>query len=230
MPPVTTTAASRVTPSVAQPYVAELWRYPVKSLRGERLEAAELTAAGIPGDRLVHVRHRSGRVVTSRTRPGLLGLQGALGDDGEPLVDGHPWRDPAALAAVRTVAGADVDLIRDESLERFDILPLSILTDGAVAALGVDYRRLRPNLLLGGVEGLAERTWPGRRLRIGDASIELVQLRPRCVMTTFDPDTLEQDHGVLRRIVREFDGTTALDAFVRTPGRVRVGDPVIVEG
>jgi uncharacterized protein YcbX len=169
-------------------------------------------------------------VVTSRTRPGLLGLQGSLGDDGEPRAEGLAWRDPEALAAVRAVAGGTVDLVRDESLERFDILPLSILTDGAIAALGVDYRRLRPNLLLGGVDGLAERGWPGRRLRIGDAVIELVQLRPRCVMTTFDPDTLAQDHGVLRRIVREFDGTMALDAFVRTPGRVRVGDPVIVEG
>ena len=56
--------------------------------------------------------------------------------------------------------------------------------------------------------------------------VEFVQLRPRCVMTTFDPDTLEQDHGVLRRIVREFDGTLALDAAVLEPGRIRVGDAV----
>jgi uncharacterized protein YcbX len=51
-------------------YVAELWRFPVKSLRGERLAGAELFEGGIPGDRVVHVRTREGRVVTSRIRPG----------------------------------------------------------------------------------------------------------------------------------------------------------------
>ena len=62
--------------------VAELWRYPVKSLRGEQLDAAELTAAGIPGDRLVQVRRPGGRVVTARTHPGLLGHQGSLDSEG----------------------------------------------------------------------------------------------------------------------------------------------------
>ena len=52
--------------------------------------------------------------------------------------------------------------------ERFDILPLLVATDGAIAALGVDGRRLRPNIVVGDVDGLAEREWPGRRLQIGD--------------------------------------------------------------
>lgn len=47
-------------------------------------------------------------------------------------------------------------------------------------------------------------------------------------MTTFDPDTLAQDLGVLRRIVNEFGGAMALDAYVIEPGRVRIGDPVEV--
>ena len=62
--------------------VAELWRYPVKSMRGEQLDSAEVALDGIVGDRLVHVREASGRVVTSRYRPGLLGLQGTLGTVG----------------------------------------------------------------------------------------------------------------------------------------------------
>jgi len=47
-------------------------------------------------------------------------------------------------------------------------------------------------------------------------------------MTTFDPDTLAQDHGVLRRIITDFEGAIALDAFVVEPGTVDVGDPVHV--
>jgi len=51
-------------------------------------------------------------------------------------------------------------------------------------------------------------------------------LRARCVMTTYDPDTLEQDRNVLFRIVNEFGGTMALDCSVTKPGLIRVGDPV----
>ena len=84
--------------------VAELWRYPVKSLRGERLRT-RTSPDGIAGDRLVHVRRQSGRVVTSRFRPRLLGLQGSLGDDGEPLVEGLPWTSAGARELVRAPPG-----------------------------------------------------------------------------------------------------------------------------
>jgi hypothetical protein len=43
-------------------------------------------------------------------------------------------------------------------------------------------------------------------------------------MTTYDPDTLEQDISVLQKIYFELGGRTALDCYVVEPGRVRVGD------
>ena len=82
-----------------------------------------------------------------------------------------------AAAAVRGAAGDAAVLVRDDGIERFDVLPLLVATDGAILALGVDGRRLRPNIVIGGVDGLAERTWPGRRLRIGDVIIETVKRR-----------------------------------------------------
>jgi hypothetical protein len=206
--------------------LVELWRYPVKSLAGEPLEAADLTANGIVGDRIVHVRGADDRVITSRTRPRLLGLRGTLGADGEPLVNGRPWTDPESAVNVRAAAGDGARLVAYQGPERFDVLPLLVATDGAIARLGADRRRLRPNIIIGGVEGLAERGWPGRRLRIGPALIEVVKLRGRCVMTTFDPDTQEQDLSVLRRIVSDFGGRMALDCSVIEGGRLRVGDPV----
>ena len=68
-------------------HVAELWRYPVKSLGGERLEAVELGLDGIAADRRVQVVV-GGRTITSRIRPKLLGLHGTLAADGTALVDG----------------------------------------------------------------------------------------------------------------------------------------------
>ena len=207
-------------------HVEEIWRYPVKSMAGERLERAEIVEDGIAGDRVVHVSGPRGRVVTSRTHPGLLALRATLGPDGEPLVDGRPWAGPESAAAVRAAAGPEARLVRYDGPERFDVLPLLVGTDGAFEQLGVDHRRLRPNIVVAGVDGLEERRWPGRRLRIGPVVIAVAKLRSRCVMTTYDPDTQVQDLSVLRRIASEFGGRMALDCEVLRGGRIAVGDPV----
>ena len=207
-------------------HVAELWRYPVKSLAGERLDEAEISAAGIPGDRMVQVHDAEGRIVTSRTTPRLLGLKGTLSPMGETLVNGRPWTAPEVGAAIEAAAGPGARLVRHDGPDRFDVLPLLVATDGAVNALGLDRRRFRPNILVAGVDGLAERDWPGRRARVGEAIIGFKKLRGRCVMTTYDPDTLEHDPTVLRRIVRDMGGRLALDTYVVLGGRVAVGDPV----
>ncbi len=202
-----------------------LWRYPVKSMAGEPLQEAELTAEGIPGDRTVHVRGPEG-VRTSRRQHRLLGLRGTLGPDGQPLVNGMPWESEAVLALVKEAAGEDAWLAAYDGPERFDILPLLVATDGAVAEFGRDIRRLRPNILIGGVEGMDEVSWEGAELHIGKAVVRLDSLRGRCPMTTVDPDTLARDPEVLRDIGRRFGGRLALNAEVTQPGVVRVGDKV----
>lgn len=205
--------------------IESLWRYPVKSLAGEQLTAADITIDGIVGDRAVHVRGPEG-IRTSRRQHRLLGLHATIGDDGEPLVDGLPWTSAAVLDRVRDAAGDDAVIMRSDPHERFDILPLLVATDGAVAEFGRDVRRLRPNIVIGGVDGMAERGWEGSELHIGDVVIRLDSLRGRCPMTTVDPDTLERDPEVLRDIARRFRGRLALNAEVLRPGTVRVGDPV----
>jgi uncharacterized protein YcbX len=208
-------------------WVAELWRYPVKSLAGEQLEVAEINANGIAGDRGVLVYNEKKRnLITSRTHPKLLGLKATLGSDGKPLINGHVWDEPESVNAIISAAGPDARLIAWDGPERHDVLPLLVATDGAIKEFGYDYRRLRPNIVIGGVEGLAERAWPGRQMQIGKVVIEFAQLRARCVMTTYDPDTQKQNHDVLRSIVKKFDGTLALDTDVIQGGRISVGDEV----
>ena len=209
-------------------HVAGLWRYPVKSLAGEPLTVATLTPEGIPGDRIVHVCGPEG-VRTSRRHYRLLGLRGTLGPDGRPRINGHPWDSAEALALIRNAAGDDAWLEAYEGLERFDILPLLVATEGALALFGRDVRRLRPNLLIGGVAGMAETRWPGAQLHIGDTLVRLETLRGRCTMTTVDPETLERDPEVLKDIIRRFGGRLALDANVARNGTVRLGDAVVLE-
>jgi hypothetical protein len=165
-------------------------------------------------------------VRTSRRQYRLLGLHGTLDASAHPLINGHPWNSPEALALVKRAAGDDAWLEAWSGLDRFDILPLLVATDGAVTAFGRDLRRLRPNIVISGVDGLEEREWPGAELHIGDAVVRLDSLRGRCHMTTIDPDTLEVNPEVLRDIVRRFGGKLALNAEVIRAGTIRVGDPV----
>ena len=208
-------------------YVQSLWRYPVKSLAGERLSTTTLRPDGLAGDRIVRVKGPEG-VRTSRRHYRLIGLRGTLDRDGHALINGLPWDRPEALALVKEAAGSDAWLEEWDGLDRFDILPVLVATDGAVAAFGRDVRRLRPNIVIGGVEGLAEREWPGAELHIGDAIVRLDSLRSRCHMTTIDPDSLQVNPEVLRDIVRRFGNKLALNAEVVRGGTIRVGDPVTI--
>jgi uncharacterized protein YcbX len=211
---------------MSEMFVAGLWRYPVKSLAGEPLRAAEITPHGVTGDRLAYVRGPEG-VRTSRRQYRLLGLAGSLDAEGRPRIDGFPWDSEEARDRVRAAAGSDAWLESSEPTEngpqRFDILPLLVATDGAVAAFGRDVRRLRPNILIGGVPGMTERTWEGAELRIGKVRIRLDSLRGRCPMTTVNPDTLARDPEVLYDIGRRFAGRLALNAEVLHGGVIEVG-------
>jgi len=199
-------------------HVAELWRYPVKSLAGERLESVDVREDGFPGDRVYRVVDGNGNQVTARTKPSLLALSGA---DLE-----------SAKAALADAAGPDARFepssANGDGGHFFDESPLLVATDGAIEALGYDGRRFRPNIVVAGVAGMEERSWDGRRLRIGmdGMEVDLGHLCERCVLTTFDPDTQEQDPDVLRRVNAELDGLFARNCWVASPGRIAVGDPV----
>jgi uncharacterized protein YcbX len=206
--------------------VAAIWRYPVKSMAGERLASIPIDINGLSGDRVVQVYDRRGRLVTARKYPRLLRLKAAIGSDGEPLVDGVRWDSGEAAERVAAAVEPGARLQRLDGPERFDVLPLLVCTDGAVRLFKRDVRRLRPNLVIEGVGEDAERDWQGALLRLPDAEIRLSDLRARCVMTTYDPDTIKQDHDVLRDIVERFGGRLCLNASVTRMGRVREDDPV----
>ena len=219
--------------------ISQLWRYPVKSLRGESLTSTELTLDGIPGDRIIHVAGPHGPL-TGRTHQLRVHLARAMGEDDRRIIldlftktglkpnvvfesggtlpcQARIARMPARLrSASRRAAAAPRRRRRN----------LLVATDGAVARLGHDVRRLRPNIVLSGVDADLEPDMPGRALEIGDALVGVHSVRQRCVVTTIDPDTGNQDLSVLRRIRDVFDGELALNCWVIRPGHISVDDPV----
>ena len=137
-------------------------------------------------------------------------------------------RRPAA--AVRAVSGEGAKVVRTADDQRsHDLAPILVATDGALDALGYDRRRFRPNIVLEGVEGVAEREWLGKKLTIGDVVLIVTQPCERCGMTIIHPDTLEIDPDVLRRVKSELGGVMGMYCKVERPGRIAVGDDVTIE-
>lgn len=281
--------------------VREIWRHPVKSLEGERLEAASLGHDGVPGDRAWAVRDEvRGGIRGAKKIPALMALRArfpreptepdeapeiALPDGTRLAADaadaaarvseavGHPvtlWpRLPAdrlehyrrgapdhgdMLAELRDIFGRrqdeplpDLSAFPPEILEYesppgtyFDAFPLLLLTTASLKELArrapdsrVDVRRFRPNIVVetpAGVSGFVESGWEGRRLRLGEAVLELTIGCPRCVMITHGFDDLPRDPGLMRTVVRGAGGNLGVYARVATPGSVRVGDTLVDPG
>lgn len=76
-------------------HVAEIWRYPIKSMRGEPIGDAVVRRDGIEGDLLLHVENETGRLITARTAPDQLALHSFTGKDG-PLLNSAAWQSVRA--------------------------------------------------------------------------------------------------------------------------------------
>jgi len=228
--------------------VIGLWRYPVKSLQGERLESAEVTADGIVGDRRFAIFDTvTGLGLTGRRAPGLLFAAARLRDDGTAeitLPDGSVAADDDALSRWlgRPVHLRSSDDHASRQYENpFDTehesqwraftgaqgpfhdsaqTRVSLVSTGSLGAW--DPRRFRSNVLL---DGAGEDVFVGEAMRLGDAVLDVSKRIGRCVMTTRpQPGGIAADPDVLRAIARERDACLAIGALVAQPGTVRIGD------
>lgn len=229
--------------------VAELWRYPVKSLQGERLDAVAVTADGLEGDRRFALYDaETGFGLTARRMPELLFASARLRDDGSveiALPDGAVASGDEALSewlgrrvTLETVESGAARRYEDpDDFEREGgrwsafVGPAGPFHDSrgarvslvSTATLGAwDRRRFRSNVLL---EGEGEDHLVGSRVALGEALLDVGMRIGRCVMTTrAQPGGLERDLGVMRTIARERDACLAVGALVARPGMVRLGD------
>ena len=122
----------------------------------------------------------------------------------------------------------------------FDAFPLLLLTETTLRTIQekapesrFDVRRFRPNLLIadsGSSEPFPENAWCGRRLKIGEAILEITVECPRCVMTTHGFEDLPKDPKIMRTLVRESGGNLGVYAKVEKPGRIALGDRIELLG
>ncbi|PRX99075.1 MOSC domain-containing protein [Allonocardiopsis opalescens] len=233
--------------------LARLYRWPVKSLRGEAVPEAALDAAGLAGDRaytLLDERpNREEAVLTVRQRPAMLHWAAAYppgpAPSGPPVVTGpdgtrYGWEDPTLAEAL--AAGLDLPLRLGAALRHQD-RPGTVLvtTESSRAALEaelgapVDLLRFRPNLHLAlDAPAFDEETWgPGTVLTIGAAVLETggESTGPcvRCAVPSWDPRGERRWPELQSWVISRHDNLFGTIMQVTRAGVVRVGDPVTLQ-
>lgn len=202
--------------------VEQLWRYPVKSLRGERLTSAEFAAGGMVDDRRYALideepsSQRRGQVLSARVLPAMLPIPG-------------PDVDFDALGAKLGRSFSVREATDGSNHDARDVLVASLPTLRALSdeyGKPIDMRRFRPNIVLDGadLEPFAELQWPGSRFTVGSVVLEAIEPCERCVLPTLDPDTSVAEPALLRFLTERHGQDFGMYCGVITPGAVTEGD------
>jgi uncharacterized protein YcbX len=218
--------------------VDELWRYPVKSVGGERLAVATVGPLGIGGDRTVAVLNERDEVTWAGEVPALMLLRAvtvASGAIDVVLPNGERFRTDAPDADDRLSAAVQAKVTLAGHRPDRPHTALHVVTTTTLRTLSlalpdsaIDPTRFRPNLVLDDAvddgTGYPEHGWIGRRLAIGALRLRFTEGCDRCVMITRETPTVPRDRAVLRWVARELGNTLGVYAAVEASGPVRVGD------
>lgn len=221
--------------------VSDLWRFPIKSFAGEQVRRAFIGPFGILGDRRMAVIDETGDVLTGRRAHALLGFRARCAelDTGESVEVVTPqgwelaWDDPAVAGELSDALGRPVRLVRNP-VGVHDVAPIHLLSLGSLAAArawvddeDIDRRRFRANVILDleQAEPFVEDGWVGHAVEFGEGGpvLEVISPAERCVMTTFDPDSVARDNRVLAGLARSRENLFGVYARVRSAGWVEVG-------
>jgi uncharacterized protein len=228
--------------------VIGLWRYPVKSMGGEPLAEVSVSWQGLAGDRRwAFVREgltqSSFPWLTLRERADMSHYMPSFADPADPEHSPVLVRTPsgaihdvmdAALAQQLWPGGARV---MRQQRGVFDTFPLSLITTASIESLGarldarLDVERFRPNILVEAAEQtpFVEDRWVGRELRMGGMRMRIDKRSGRCAVITIEPSTPVGNPLILRTVVREREGCLGVYGSTVLPGRIALGDPVLLE-
>jgi uncharacterized protein len=232
--------------------VAGLWRWPVKSMGGERVNALRVDGRGAGGDRthaVLHEHKGERKPLTAREAPRLLAwkagypfnLDGGLDPRRPPFAivsapDGqrYRWGDPRLREALESDLGRPVWLRRDvagiQDLPRTLLVTVQSTLDVLGEEMGgsIDLRRFRPNLHLDvDVPGWAELGWEGADLAFaGGVRVRLLHPCERCAIPTRHPDTQVKWPDLLKHLTAAHEMCFGINARVIAGGRVAAGEAV----
>lgn len=233
--------------------IEAIFRYPVKSMRGEPLDAATLGWHGIDGDRRLAFRRLDERGgfpwLTASKLPDLIlftprRLEGGNGEalpthvltpEGEEL----PVFGEALAAEIGRRYGAPVQMMHLKH-GIFDDASISVITSdtvreiGRLAGRGADVRRFRPNIVVRSARAVPfeEDEWLGGVLTFGEAddapAVAVTMRDVRCAMVNLDPDGGSPAPEVLKAVVRANQNNAGVYGTVTRVGRLAVGQTIVL--
>ena len=234
-------------------HVEAIFRYPVKSMGGERLEVAELGWHGLDGDRRLAFRRmddRSGFPWLSASKlPDLLLFtpqryeESAQGDLHLPTHIRTPDGDQMAVFGEELAAdvgrryGAPVQMmqLKHGIFDEASISVIAIDTVREIARLAgrsLDVRRFRPNIVVRLLRSapFQEDEWLGGVLSFGDdaPAITVTMRDVRCSMVNLDPDSASPAPEVLKAVVRANQNNAGIYGAVTRTGRLAVGQTIFL--
>ena len=234
-------------------HVEALFRYPVKSMAGERLEVANLGWHGLDGDRRLAFRRMNDRSgmpwLTASRLPDLLLFTPLRGGDATPgdlpahirTPDGEelPVFGEDLAKEVGRRHGAPVQMMQLRH-GIFDEASISVIAADTVREIGrlagqsLDVRRFRPNIFVRLLRPAPfhEDEWLGGVLSFGegdDAPAITVTMRDlRCSMVNLDPDSASSAPEVMKAVVRANQNNAGIYGAVTHIGRLAVGQTIIL--
>jgi uncharacterized protein YcbX len=230
--------------------VSALWRYPVSSMGGERLERAPITGSGVEGDRIWGLLDAGSERIASPGREKHFvrvphGLARFTGDSVAISSDGACWAAPddeTVLQQLSDVFGFVPELkpfapFGGEGFRpRYEHAPIHLITTAGMRSLArdmpgsvIDERRFRPNVVVDWpdeAEAMPEQGWVGREIRIGNVVLKGREPCGRCGFITIEQEDIPLDVELLRNVVRRYGRNFGIYCDVVTPGEVRPGDAV----
>jgi uncharacterized protein YcbX len=233
--------------------IEAIFRYPVKSMRGESLDAAMLGWHGLEGDRRLALRRVEARdgfpwLIASKL-PDLVCFtpQGRDDRDGEALPTHVLTPEGESLPLFGNVLAAEIGRRHGAPVQMmhfrngiFDDASISVITSDTarevtrLAGRDADIRRFRPNLVVRSSSGVPfeEDAWVGGVLRFGDAAdapaVAVTVRDVRCAMVNIDPDSAILAPEVLKAVVRANRNNAGIYATVTQAGRLAVGRTVVL--
>jgi uncharacterized protein len=233
--------------------IVGLWRYPVKSMRGESLPEIDVSWHGFAGDRRwAFIRDGAAQSgfpwLTLRDRGDMSHYRPSFAE---------PSRPDKSATLVQTPSGATYDVADPELAAQlgavraikhdrgiFDTFPLSLITTNTITRLGemvgtqLEAERFRPNLLVETTAPFSEDHWVGCILRvggvggmggIGGSRIRIDKRDGRCAVITIDPATTERNPAILRAVAQERQNCLGVYGSTVEPGRIAINDPIVIE-
>lgn len=233
-----------------------IYRFPVKSMRGESLTESSVEWQGLPEDRryafIQSENHTVFPYLTAREIPDLLHYTPFFTEPGRSGRPALMVRTPEGLEypiwsvelreSIAIRYPRPFHLIRLGLTGTFDIAPLSVMTTSTVASLGkalgmtLNPLRFRPTILIETPTGdpYPENQWVGQTLVFGDAGENGLHMLvsepdPRCTMITLDPETAAAEPRVLAEVVQSRHGELGVYGLPTRLGTLRVGQPVFLQ-